>query len=70
MVNGVYGDAFILGNGKIYQRGFVIVNGPHLVLVFHRETLWLRGFQISLLVASSFPKATHLLTSSARSWAT
>ena len=38
MVNGVYGDAFILRDGKIHQRGFVIVNGSHLVLLFHRET--------------------------------
>ena len=39
MVSGAPGDAFILGNGKVYERGFVIINGSHLVLLFHRERL-------------------------------
>ena len=33
----------ILGNGKVHQKGFVIIDGSHLVLLFHRETLFESG---------------------------
>ena len=35
VVYGMYGDVFVLGNCKICQRSFVIINWPHLVLLFH-----------------------------------
>ena len=39
MVNGVYSDSFILGDGKVNQGGFVIIDGSHFVLLFHGKTL-------------------------------
>ena len=39
VVNGVSSGSFILGDGKVHQGGFVIINGSHFALLLYGETL-------------------------------
>ena len=39
VVNGVYGDSFVLGDGEVDQGCLVVVNRSHLVFLLHRKTL-------------------------------